>query len=185
MARTFQITSLFPELTVMENVLLALQALDRTKLSMLRPIRDYGALFQRALALLGEWQLAGRQDRFVKELSYGEQRTLEILLGVAQRPKLLLLDEPTAGLSPAETTAAAALIDKLPRDTAILLIEHDMDVALQVCDSLTVLHLGEVLASGEKEEVRRDPRVQDIYFGHAVDVDAAGVVAAVDGVRTG
>jgi branched-chain amino acid transport system ATP-binding protein len=92
---------------------------------------------------------------------------LEILLGVAQRPKLLLLDEPTAGLSPAETAAAAALIRKLPADMSVLLIEHDMDVALQLCDTITVLHLGEVIASGRTEEIRRDERVQAIYFGDA------------------
>jgi branched-chain amino acid transport system ATP-binding protein len=84
-----------------------------------------------------------------------------------------LLDEPTAGLSPAETAAAAALIDKLPRDTSILLNEHHMDVALQLCDTLTVLHLGEVLASGEKGEIRRDPRVQKIYLGDSADAQAA------------
>lgn len=169
MARTFQITSLFPELTVMENVILALQALGRTKFSMLKPLREYRPLLQRAETLLGEWQLANRQHTLVRELSYGEQRTLEILLGVAQQPKILLLDEPTAGLSPAETAAAAALIAKLPRDTSILLIEHDMDVALELCDSLTVLHLGEVLASGPKDEIRQDPRVQKIYLGDALE----------------
>jgi branched-chain amino acid transport system ATP-binding protein len=170
MARTFQITSLFPELTVLENVILALQALEPTKFSMLKPLSDYGPLLARARALIDEWQLAARHDTMVKELSYGEQRTLEILLGVAQQPKLLLLDEPTAGLSPAETTAAAELIRRLPRATSILLIEHDMDVALQLCDSLTVLHLGEVLASGEKEDIRRDPRVQKIYLGDGTEV---------------
>jgi branched-chain amino acid transport system ATP-binding protein len=173
MARTFQITSLFLELTVIENVVLALQALQGTKFSMLRLLHVYEPLLQHARSLLDEWELAGRHDTLVKELSYGEQRTLEILLGVAQRPKLLLLDEPTAGLSPAETAVAAALIDKLPRDTSILLIEHDMDVALQLCDTLTVLHLGEVLASGEKEEIRRDPRVQKIYLGDSADAQAA------------
>jgi branched-chain amino acid transport system ATP-binding protein len=169
MARTFQITNLFLELTVIENVVLALQALEATKFSMLRPLRVYGSLLVRAEALLDEWELTERQGALVRELSYGEQRTLEILLGVAQKPKLLLLDEPTAGLSPAETATAAALIDKLPRHTSILLIEHDMDIALQLCDSLTVLHLGEALVSGAKEEVRKDPRVRRIYLGEGAD----------------
>ena len=96
---------------------------------------------------------------------------LEILLGVAQNPKLLLLDEPTAGLSPAETAIAVALIHRLPRTMAVLFIEHDMDVALQLCDSLTVLHLGEVLASGSKDEVRQDERVQKIYLGDLEEVN--------------
>ena len=181
MARTFQITNLFLELTVIENVVLALQAREATKFSMLRPLRAYGPLLRRAEARLDEWELTERHDTLVKELSYGEQRTLEILLGVAQKPKLLLLDEPTAGLSPAETATAAALIDKLPRHTSILLIEHDMDIALQLCDSLTVLHLGEVLASGEKQEIRKDPRVQRIYLGDGVDAaeaDSHGAIPA-------
>jgi branched-chain amino acid transport system ATP-binding protein len=171
MARTFQITNLFLELTVVENVVLALQALEATKFSMLRPLRVYGPLLRHAEALLDEWELTEREDALVRELSYGEQRTLEILLGVAQKPRLLLLDEPTAGLSPAETATAAALIDKLPRDSSILLIEHDMDIALQLCDSLTVFHLGDAMLSGAKEEVRRDPRAQRIYLGE--DIDAA------------
>ena len=170
MARTFQITDLFVELTVIENVVLALQGLEATKFSMLRPLRTCGPLLRRARALLDEWQLTEGHDALVRELSYGEQRTLEILLGVAQNPKLLLLDEPTAGLSPAETATAAALIDRLPRHTSILLIEHDMDIALQLCDSLTVLHLGEALVSGAKQEVRKDPRVQRIsILGEGID----------------
>jgi branched-chain amino acid transport system ATP-binding protein len=170
LSRTFQITNLFSNLSVRFNLVLALQGLSPSKFSMLRPLTAYRPLLLHADQLLEEWQLASRRDALVKELSYGEQRTLEILLGVAQSPKLLLLDEPTAGLSPAETSIAAALIHRLPRTIAILLIEHDMDVALQLCDSLTVLHLGEVLASGSKEEVRQDPRVQKIYLG---DLDEA------------
>jgi branched-chain amino acid transport system ATP-binding protein len=165
MARTFQITRVFPDLTVLQNAILALQGLTPAKYFMLRPLCSYSSLRKRAVALLTEWQLAGRENTPVNKLSHGEQRTLEILLGVAQRPKLLLLDEPTAGLSPAETAFASALIDKLPRDTAILLIEHDMDVALRLCDSLTVLHFGQVLASGPKQQITQDPRVQEIYLG--------------------
>jgi branched-chain amino acid transport system ATP-binding protein len=165
LSRTFQITNLFANLSVRENLVLALQGLSASKFAMFRPLAAYGPMLLHADRLLEEWQLAGRRDALVKELSYGEQRTLEILLGVAQNPKVLLLDEPTAGLSPAETATAAALIHRLPRTIAVLLIEHDMDVALQLCDSLTVLHLGEVLASGGKDEVRQDARVQKIYLG--------------------
>jgi branched-chain amino acid transport system ATP-binding protein len=187
MARTFQITNVFPGLTVIENVVLALQALEATKFSMLKPLCGYGALLQRARSLLDEWHLDHRSHCLANELSYGEQRTLEILLGIAQRPRLLLLDEPTAGLSPAETAAAAALIDKLPADVAILLIEHDMDVALQLCHSLTVLHLGVVLASGEREQIRNDARVQKIYLGDSMaleNADAQAGRAIADGGRT-
>jgi branched-chain amino acid transport system ATP-binding protein len=165
LSRTFQITNLFANLSVRDNLVLALQGLSPSKFSMFRPLAAYGPMLLGADRLLREWQLAGRSDALVKHLSYGEQRTLEILLGVAQNPKLLLLDEPTAGLSPAETAIAVELIHRLPRTMAVLFIEHDMDVALQLCDSLTVLHLGEVLASGSKDEVRQDPQVQKIYLG--------------------
>jgi branched-chain amino acid transport system ATP-binding protein len=171
LSRTFQITNLFAHLSVRDNLVLALQGLSPSKFSMFRPLSAYGPILQRADRLLEEWQLAGRRDALVKELSYGEQRALEILLGVAQNPKLLLLDEPTAGLSPAETAIAVALIHRLPRTMAVLFIEHDMDVALQLCDSLTVLHLGEVLASGSKDEVRQDERVQKIYLGDLEEVN--------------
>jgi branched-chain amino acid transport system ATP-binding protein len=170
LSRTFQITNLFTNMSVRDNLVLALQGLSPSKFSMFRPLATYEPMLLRAERLLEEWQLAGRRGALVKELSYGEQRTLEILLGVAQNPKLLLLDEPTAGLSPAETALAVELIHRLPRTMAVLLIEHDMDVALQLCDSLTVLHLGEVLANGSKNEVRQDPRVQKIYLGDLEEV---------------
>jgi branched-chain amino acid transport system ATP-binding protein len=169
LSRTFQITNLFANLSVRDNLVLALQGLSSSKYSMFRRLAGYAPILMHADRLLEEWQLADRRDALAKELSYGEQRTLEILLGVAQNPRLLLLDEPTAGLSPAETAIAVALIDRLPRTMAVLLIEHDMDVALQLCDSLTVLHLGEVLASGSKDEVRHDPRVQKIYLGDLME----------------
>jgi branched-chain amino acid transport system ATP-binding protein len=169
MARTFQITNLFRRLTVEHNVVLALQALTPTKLSMFRPLGSYKELHQSAEGLMEEWGLQDRRNALVTELSYGEQRALEILLAVSQQPRLLLLDEPTAGLSPAETATAADTIRKLPRDMAMLLIEHDMDVVFDLCDTMTVLHLGEVLASGDPPSVRGNPQVQEIYLGEAVE----------------
>jgi len=165
LARTFQITNLFTNLTVEQNVILALQGLVRTKFNMLRPVSRERSLFMRAGTLLKEWQLAERRANLVGELSYGAQRALEILLAVCQRPRLLLLDEPTAGLSPAETLVAAALVSQLPREMAIVIIEHDMDVAFSLCETVTVLHAGKVLATGEAEAVRRDPAVRSIYLG--------------------
>jgi branched-chain amino acid transport system ATP-binding protein len=165
LARTFQITNLFTNLTVEQNVILALQGLVRTKFNLLRPVSRERALFMRAGTLLEEWQLAERRASLVRELSYGEQRALEILLAVCQHPRLLLLDEPTAGLSPAETLVAAALVRHLPREMAIVIIEHDMDVAFSLCETVTVLHAGKVLATGEAEAVRRDPAVRSIYLG--------------------
>ena len=165
LARTFQITNLFTNLTVEQNVILALQGLVRTKFNILRPVSRERSLFMRAGMLLEEWQLAERRASLVRELSYGEQRALEILLAVCQHPRLLLLDEPTAGLSPAETLVAAALVSQLPREMAIVIIEHDMDVAFSLCETVTVLHAGKVLATGEAEAVRRDPAVRSIYLG--------------------
>ncbi len=165
LARTFQITNLFANLTVEQNVILALQGLVRTKFNLLRPVSRERSLFMRAGVLLEQWQLAERRAHPVCELSYGEQRALEILLAVCQHPRLLLLDEPTAGLSPAETLVAAAVVRHLPREMAIVIIEHDMDVAFSLCETVTVLHAGKVLATGEAEAVRRDPAVRSIYLG--------------------
>ncbi len=169
MARTFQITNLFRRLTVEHNVFLALQGLTRTKLAMFRPLGAYKELQHTADQLLEEWGLTDRRNALVTELSYGEQRALEILLAVSQKPKLLLLDEPTAGLSPAETATAADTIRRLPRDISMLLIEHDMDVVFDLCDTMTVMHLGEVLATGDPASVRGNPQVQEIYLGEAVE----------------
>jgi branched-chain amino acid transport system ATP-binding protein len=168
MSRTFQLTKLFAKLTVEENVVLALQGLNGTKFSLFRPLSTYGRLQSSAQNLLEEWGFFDKRRTPVHELSYGEQRSLEIVLAVAQRPRLLLLDEPTAGLSPAETASATALIRSLPGDISILLIEHDLDVVFGLCDSMTVLHLGEVLASGNPVEVRANSAVQEIYFGEAL-----------------
>ena len=165
MARTFQITNLFRNLTVEHNVILALQGLKPTKLSMFKPLGAYSHLISAAEHLLDEWRLQDRRHAVVRELSYGEQRSLEIMLAVCQKPKLLLLDEPTAGLSPAETVTAAETIRNLPRDMSMLLIEHDMDVVFDLCDTMTVMHLGEVLASGDPASVRANPQVQEIYLG--------------------
>src|SRR5712692_180165 len=170
MARTFQITNLFRKLTVEHNVFLALQGLSATKLSMFRTVASYKHLQRSADQLLDEWKLEDRRHALVSQLSYGEQRALEIMLAVCQKPRLLLLDEPTAGLSPAETVTAAETIRQLPRDISMLLIEHDMDVAFDLCDTMTVMHLGEVLASGDPPAVRANSQVQEIYLGEAAEV---------------
>lgn len=169
MARTFQITNLFRKLTVEHNVVLALQGLKPTKMVMFRPLSAYKDMLRTAEQLMEEWGLSDRRKALATELSYGEQRTLEILLAVSQRPRLLLLDEPTAGLSPAETSRAAETIRSLPRDISMLLIEHDMDVVFDLCDTMTVMHLGEVLATGDPASVRGNPQVQEIYLGEPLE----------------
>jgi branched-chain amino acid transport system ATP-binding protein len=165
LGRTFQITTLFPALTVLDSVLLAVQGTDDARLSFLRPQTAFPHLFARAEALLAEWGLADRRDVPTRLLSYGEQRQVELILALATRPRVLLLDEPTAGLSPAETASVASMVRRFPRDVTILLIEHDMDVALDLADRVVVLHQGAVLAAGSAEAIRRDPRVGEIYLG--------------------
>ncbi len=165
LARTFQITTLFPHLTVLESVLLAVQASDRVRFTLHRPVTAYRHLFDRAETLLGEWGLLDRRAVVTRHLSYGEQRQVEIVLAVAGTPTVLLLDEPTAGLSPAETASVATMIRHLPREITILLIEHDMDVAFDLADRVTVLFQGRILAQGTTEEIRTNPAVREIYLG--------------------
>ena len=165
LARTFQITTLFPHLTVLDNVLLAVQALDPAKFVLHRSRTAFPRMFAKAKALLEQWGLAEQTGTQVRTLSYGEQRQVELLLALAGSPKILLLDEPTAGLSPAETATVASMIKTLTREMAILIIEHDMDVAFELVDRITVLHQGRVLAEGNGEEIKRNPEVAEIYLG--------------------
>jgi len=165
LARTFQITNLFPDLTVLENCLLAVQALTPTRFAMLRPVGAYGSLHASARATLESVGLDGVGDALVKNLSHGEQRQLEIALALAGRPRVLLLDEPTAGLSPAESRLMAGLLARLDPAITVLMIEHDMDIALELSPHVTVLHYGRVIADGPRAEVRRDPQVREIYLG--------------------
>jgi branched-chain amino acid transport system ATP-binding protein len=165
LARTFQITNLFPDLTVLENCLLAVQALLPVKFSMLRPVSAYGHLRERARAMLEAVGLEAVAAARVNVLSHGEQRQLEIALALAGRPRVLLLDEPTAGLSPAESRLMAALLARLDPAITVLMIEHDMDIALELSPTVTVLHYGRVIADGSREEIRADPQVREIYLG--------------------
>ena len=165
LARTFQISNLFPSLTALENSLLAVQGLDRAKFSMLRPLERFPQLRERALVTLGAVGLEGRAATTVRNLSHGEQRQLEIGLTLAGRPRVLLLDEPTAGLSPGESQLMAGLLQRLDPAMTVLIIEHDMDIALQIAGHVTVLHYGRVIADGSREDVKADPLVREIYLG--------------------
>jgi branched-chain amino acid transport system ATP-binding protein len=165
MARTFQITSLFPRLTVLDNVLLALAGVGRTKLVMWRPLAGYGELQAAARRLLEDAGFWDRRDVDVRNLSHGEQRHIEVVLALASRPKLLLLDEPVAGLSSGESREMAAFLKRLDPKLAILLIEHDMDVVFDVVEHISVLHFGAVVESGPTAQIRASERVQEIYLG--------------------
>jgi branched-chain amino acid transport system ATP-binding protein len=165
MARTFQVTSLFPRLTVIDNVLLAIEGLRPSKFVMWRFLSLYKETVEKAERLLEQAGFLDRRNVEVRNLSHGEQRQLEIVLGLASEPKILLLDEPAAGLSSGESTEMARFLMKLDPGLAILLIEHDMDVVFDVCADISVLHFGELLESGTPDEIKRSKRVQEIYLG--------------------
>jgi branched-chain amino acid transport system ATP-binding protein len=165
LSRTFQITNLFYPLTVLENILLALQAGKGATPPFLRVLRKDHALLTRANALLEQWELSEFARHAAQDISYGQQRQLDILLAMAVEPRVLLLDEPTAGLSAAEVPRVKAILRRLPRDTTVLMIEHDMDVAFELADRITVLHQGRLLAEGNVEAIRSNPQVTEIYLG--------------------
>jgi len=165
MARTFQITHLFPKLTVLDNVLLAIEGLRPSKFVMWRFLSSYKDVYAKAYKLLEQVGFLDRKDIEVRNLSHGEQRQLEIVLGLASDPKILLLDEPAAGLSTGESTEMAHFLLKLDPKLAILLIEHDMDVVFDVADEISVLHFGEILETGKPEQIKKSARVQEIYLG--------------------
>jgi branched-chain amino acid transport system ATP-binding protein len=165
LARTFQITDLFPQFTLMENVLLALQAHDPCHYQMLRPLRVYHRLYEKAEALLKEMKLYEKKDYLITSLSHGETRLVEILLGIASGPKILLLDEPTSGLTCSEGVWLAQLILNLLKGVTLLIIEHDMNIAFDLAERMIVLHQGEIVADGKPEKIRTDARIKDIYLG--------------------
>jgi branched-chain amino acid transport system ATP-binding protein len=167
MARTFQITSLFSKLSVLDNVLLAINGLRPIKFVGWRFLSSYREVYDKARALLAEVGFLDRQDVEVRHLSHGEQRQLEIVVGLAGDPRLLLLDEPAAGLSSGESLEMARFLGRLDRNLAMLLIEHDMEVVFDVADRVTVLHFGEVLETGLAADVRRSEQVREIYLGTA------------------
>ena len=166
-ARTFQITKLFPALTVRENVLVACTALDRRRLVMHRTVASSADLRDAADRLMDSFGLSSLAGEVAKHLSYGDQRKLEVALSMAGRPRVLLLDEPMAGLSAGESRSMHELIDKLDRSIAVLLIEHDMDVAFAFAERVTVLHHGRVMTEGSRDEVSANRMVQEIYLGNA------------------
>jgi ABC-type branched-subunit amino acid transport system ATPase component len=161
----FQITAVLPELSVYDNVLLATQSGEGLARLLLSSSRR--ALDGEVSALLERFRLIDRADDLAGELSHGQQQWLEIAMAMALRPKLLLLDEPTAGMSPEETQRMTRMLEALPRDVTLLIIEHDMDVVGSLADRVTVLHYGEVLTEGTFAQVKADPRVYEVYLGSA------------------
>jgi branched-chain amino acid transport system ATP-binding protein len=164
-SRTFQITNLFPTLTVLENMVLAVRGLSPRKFSLFGSPETSESERERIAIALNSAKMHHRLDVVVKELSYGEQRQLEIALALVTDPTALLLDEPAAGLSPTERTVVAEIIKALPRELTLILIEHDMALALGLADFVTCLHEGRILVEEDPEAIRRNKTVQQVYLG--------------------
>jgi branched-chain amino acid transport system ATP-binding protein len=165
LGRTFQRNNLFAGLSVFENARLAVQHRQGVARQALREVHRIPAVARATEAILEQVGLAEQRDQAAGTLAYGQQRALEIALALAGEPKVLLLDEPTAGMSPAETAEMVKFIAGLPRSLTMLIVEHDMDVVFSLADRISVLHFGELAAEGTPPEVRANPRVQEIYLG--------------------
>ena len=166
-SRSFQRNNLFPKLAVLENLRLAAAARAPGTWSLLGRIEGQPGPRARAREVADIVGLTERLAVPAGLLSYGEQRQLEVGVALATSPRLLLLDEPTAGMSPEETQRMTRMLEALPRDVTLLIIEHDMDVVGSLADRVTVLHYGEVLTEGTFAEVKADPRVYEVYLGSA------------------
>ena len=162
--RTYQISALFPGLTVQDNVYLACRGVSRGRFSFLRPGQN-DALMQRGRNLVQAVHLDGVKDQRVAELAHGQQRQLEIALALAGAPRFVLFDEPAAGLSPTERAELVEILTSLPAHIGYIIIEHDMDVALRVVESVTMMHNGRIFKEGLPQEIESDPEVQELYLG--------------------
>ncbi len=165
LSRSFQRTNVFPRLSVLENFRLAAAAGEPGSYRLFGSITALPRPLARAREVAEAVGLAERLRDAAGRLSYGEQRQLEVGIALATAPKLLLLDEPTAGMSPEETQRMTRLLAALPREVTLLIIEHDMDVVFSLADRITVLHYGEVLTEGPPDAVRTDARVYEVYLG--------------------
>ncbi|HXP74506.1 MAG TPA: ABC transporter ATP-binding protein [Stellaceae bacterium] len=165
LARTYQIITLFPQDTLLGNVMLALLGLSPLRWNPIVRLTSQSALLEEPREALARVGLDGIADRPLAETSYGERRRVEIAMALAQRPKVLLLDEPFAGLSIPERRQVLELLLAIPRDTTIVMIEHDMDVALEFAERITLLHFGAVIVEGTRGEVVADPRTREVYLG--------------------
>lgn len=162
--RTYQVTELFQDLTVEANLIIAAQAVTQERFTFWKRVKIEGDLDKSLSSALKAVGLTGTRHTVVSELSHGEQRQLEIAMALASNPKLLLLDEPAAGLSAAERKMMKDLVENLPRDLSIVLIEHDMDIALDLVDQVIVLDNGSTIAQGTPDDIRNNQRVQDVYL---------------------
>ncbi|TAK80133.1 MAG: ABC transporter ATP-binding protein [Betaproteobacteria bacterium] len=165
LARSYQITSIFRRFSVLDNLALAVQARNGSSFSFWRPVAAEAGLFDEARSLAEEIGLASRTETLAGNLAHGEQRALEVGLALATRPKLLLLDEPMAGMGLEESQRVIALLGRVRAHATMLLVEHDMDAVFRLADRITVLVNGRVLATGAPEEIRAHPQVRKAYLG--------------------
>ena len=165
LGRTFQVSSLAMEFSVLRNVMLAVQAREGGAFGFWAPVRRDRALREEALGVLGRVGLAARAEDPVSALSHGERRLLEVAMALAIKPRLLLLDEPMAGLGPEGTKELTAFLAGLKAEAGILLVEHDMDAVFALADRISVLVYGRIIASGSPEEIRSSPEVREAYLG--------------------
>ena len=147
-------------------MLLALVGLSRSRWNVWSSLRAFGHLYEEARAVLARVQLEHLAGRRIAEISYGEKRRVEIAMALAQKPRILLLDEPLAGLSREERASVKALIAGIPRDVTVVMIEHDMDTALELAERVTVLHYGKLIVDGTRADVVADVRTREVYLGH-------------------
>ena len=166
MARTYQIITLFPHDTIIHNVSLALLGLSPARWNPLIDLKRQGHFVEHAQTALEKVGLGHLANRPLAQTSYGERRRVEIAMALTQNPKVLLLDEPFAGLSIDERRDVHQLLLAIPRDVTIVMIEHNMDVALEFAEHITLLHFGEVIVEGSRAEVVADPRTREVYLGH-------------------
>ncbi len=162
-ARSYQITNILPNATVLENTRIAAQS-RRHGWSLLTHYRSFRDIIAKAEAALEAVGLSDKADELAANLSHGEQRNLEIGIALATEPQLLCLDEPTAGMSAAETHGTMELVRHIAKDLTILIVEHDMQVVMELADRITVLHYGEILAEGTPAEIQENPRVLEVYL---------------------
>src|SRR5436309_13543971 len=166
LARTYQIITLFPKDSLEHNIVLSLLGLSKVRWDAFRPLAAQAGLYEQAHRVLGLVGLEQRASRPISAVSYGEKRRVEIAMALAQSPRLLLLDEPLAGLSREERAQLKSLIAAIPRETTVVMIEHYMDTALDLADRITVLHYVRVIVEGTRVEVVADPKTREVYLGH-------------------
>lgn len=174
LARTFQVMNLLSNLTVINNVLLSIQAFGPSRFGMFRPLTAYKELLEEAQKLMVPWGLWESRDMLTEDLSYGQKRCLELVLSLASNPKLLLLDEPTCGMTQNEVANIKDIIQTLRRDIAVILIAHDMDLIFSIdLDDIIVLHYGQIVVTGNQQEIKISPRVREIYLGTEEEAESA------------